>query len=263
MSRMEREGSGHASPDPNLPPNLSPNPNPNPNPNPGPSTPARGADAAKLGLPCDVMVRVHCVLATQGISEEQTFANLFQTNTAEQERLNARCVEQLSAYHEQRTALLSPRKPPDASAPRSPGATGTTDEAPRDPQAARVGALLVHARNLIRSPPDAKNVQLLHAVASLTRLLGGGRITVDDDGRDRAAMSLTLEHGRLLQAHGLSPLEAEAAVRLMRRHGVRRDNARRNGEARLFDFNGVQLRMLPEGYAPPEGSARYDVAHGK
>ena len=37
MSRMEREGSGHASPDPNLPPNLSPNPNPNPNPNPGPN----------------------------------------------------------------------------------------------------------------------------------------------------------------------------------------------------------------------------------
>lgn len=94
--------------------------------------------------------------------------------------------------------------------------------------------LLVRARQLLSSPPDPKNVGLLHATAALTRLLDGGRATLCKSGKDRTAMSITLEHTLLLQrAHGLSEHLASAALTAMRRHGVRRENVRQNTNKRV------------------------------
>ena len=82
------------------------------------------AHAAQLGIAVGCRVAVHATLATQGISDEQTFANLFGTNTAEQSQLNARCIERLAAYHERRSAHLLP---PEA------GGAGGGETTPRAP----------------------------------------------------------------------------------------------------------------------------------
>ena len=74
-------------------------------------------------------------------------------------------------------------------------------------------------------------------------------------GRDRTAMGVTLEHGLLLQEHGLDEAASRAAVATMRRSGVRRENAARNGGGRVYHFNGLQASMLPEEYRPPAGSS--------
>ena len=228
------------------------------------------AHAATLGLPCGSLVSVHSTLVTQGINDEQSLANLLRTNTAEQAQLNARCVEQLAAYHERRVelfarsaegvddgaaALLSPRQRA-ASNTATPVATDTKGggDGPLR-QRARIGVLLSHARGLLRSPPEGKNIELLQAVSSLTRLLGGGRLTMCEGGRDRTAMSLTLEHGQLLQEHGLADDAASAAVAMMRGSGVQREAAARNGGGRTYAFNLLQASMLPEGYRPPPGSS--------
>ena len=253
--------------------------------------------AAQLGLPCGRMVRVHTVLATQGITDEQTLANVFHTNTGEQATINLRCVEQMAAYHDRRASLFSPPAsalaaprvvtregdssgaphsssprlgdvPATTSTPQNTQRTGQSDQpSPRRQagnagadralsQRVRVGTLLSRARALLRAPPDAKNVEFLRVVATLTRLLGGGRITMCSSGCDRATLSLTLEHGRLLQDHGLADDALTPAVQLMRRVGVRREIALRDCGWRLFGFNALQQHMLPEAYRPPEGTSR-------
>jgi len=110
-----------------------------------------------------------------------------------------------------------------------------------------------HIRRLCSPPPS----QLLHVAAALTRLLDGGRVTLCKSGKDRTAMSLTLEHALLLQReHGLDETAAVDALLVMRRHGVRRENVRQNTARRVFAFNWMQQKMLPEAYRPPEGSAK-------
>ena len=271
--------------------------------------------AAKLGLPCGRVVRIFPVLSTQGINEEQSLANLLRTHTAEQSQLNSRAIEQLSAYHEQRLALLSPAgvaatgvaatgvaaagvaaagvaagldggggsggggggagggaSASDAASSYSSlaaaAAATTTTRALQ--QRVRIGSLLSHARALLRSPPDAKNVDLLRTLSTLARLLGGGRLTLCASGRDRTLMSLTLEQGRLLTEHGLAEARWPAAVELLRRGGLSRECAARcsgggfggggggdgGGGERLYGFNGIQLSMLPEAYRPPDGTSR-------
>ena len=245
------------------------------------------------------------MLSTQGINEEQSLANLLRTHTAEQSQLNSRAIEQLSAYHEQRLALLSPAGVAAAGVAAAGVAAGldggggsggggggagggasasdaassysslaaaaaatTTTRALQ--QRVRIGSLLSHARALLRSPPDAKNVDLLRTLSTLARLLGGGRLTLCASGRDRTLMSLTLEQGRLLTEHGLAEARLPAAVELLRRGGLSRECAARcsgggfggggggdgGGGERLYGFNGIQLSMLPEAYRPPDGTSR-------
>ena len=111
----------------------------------------------------------------------------------------------------------------------------------------------VHARALLQSPPGPKNTQLLHTTARVARLLCGGRATLCSNGRDRTAMSLTLEHGMLLVSeHGVAEEELMDAVTTMRRAGVRRENAAWfTGGSRRFGFNSLQASMLPAEYQPP------------
>ena len=115
---------------------------------------------------------------------------------------------------------------------------------------------MLQLRQLLREPPESKNVALLEAAAALTRLLSGGRLTMCKSGKDRTSMSVTLEHGRLLRERGLAPALVSDAVQVMRRRGVRRENVRRNTGKRLYAFNWLQQSMLPEAYRPPEGSAK-------
>ena len=122
---------------------------------------------------------------------------------------------------------------------------------------ARLRALQYELAKLVREPPEGKNVMLLGVAAELTRLLGGGRLTMCKSGKDRTAMSITLEHGRLLHGqHGLNAQVAAEAVQTMRRRGVRRENVRFNTSRRLYAFNWLQQMALPEPFRPPAGSAK-------
>ena len=74
-------------------------------------------------------------------------------------------------------------------------------------------------------------------------------------------MSVTLEHGRLLRDHhGLDDAEATHAVGVLRRHGVRRENVRRNMGSRCYAFNDAQQWFLPPALQPPKGAARGGTA---
>lgn len=212
--------------------------------------------AEELGLQSGHAVAVVAVLATQGINEEQAVANFLRTNTHEQHQLNLAALAALAEYQRACSALaqqglqngvaagmghLSPAAPPPAS--------------PASGRAHRQQQLLSQARQLLEAPPAAKNVAFLQTVALLTRVLSGGRVTMCKSGKDRTSMAVTLEHGALLQEHGMAPAQCARAVHTMRRRGVRRENVRLNTQRRLYAFNMVQRMALPEAYHPPEGSA--------
>jgi hypothetical protein len=275
------------------------------------------AHASAEGLVAGVLVRVHPVLFTQGINEEQSMANLMHTHTAEQAEINEHGLRQLHTFqaafeafaHRREADLARAGGDGDASqsSSRSADAEGSGSKGrgaegggaerggvkgecaeggnaeggrahlsdgiagaeprpessePRLPVSTvalldRQRRLLAKARRLLLDPPDAKNVQLLHVAAALTRLMDGGRVTVCKSGKDRTAMSLTLEHALLLQReHGLGEAGTADALATMRRHGVRRENVRQNTSRRVFAFNWVQQKMLPDAYRPPDGSAK-------
>ena len=46
----------------------------------------------------------------------------------------------------------------------------------------------------------------------------------------------------------------QAALDMLRRHGVRRENVRLNTGTDRFAFNALQINFLPEEYKPPPGS---------
>ena len=198
-------------------------------------------DAASVGFNSGELVRVFPVLFTQGINEEQNVANLMHTNTDEQAEINKRAFVQLSNFVASFENFSSER----------PGAAVGHDVLQRQK------AVLERARRSLCQPAHIKNVEMLQACALLTRLLGGGRVIMCKSGKDRTAMALTLENSNLLVSeHGLDNESGRRVLDATRRHGVRRENVRRNICRRTYAFNWVQQRMLPEDYRPPLGAAR-------
>ena len=203
--------------------------------------------AASLGLAPGVMVGVTVALVTQGVSLEQSWASLWQNNLGAQRELNEIAINALAGY-----------------AKKVHAAATTALGAPASPRAAALQqqqqALLERARRL-HAEDEPKNVELLLSVAMLTRSLRGGRLTMCKSGKDRTSMSVTLEHGRLLRDHhGLDDAEATHAVGVLRRHGVRRENVRRNMGSRCYAFNDAQQWFLPPALQPPKGAARGGTA---
>jgi hypothetical protein len=76
--------------------------------------------------------------------------------------------------------------------------------------------------------PNEKNYKILTLSSKLVRELGGGRITCCKSGKDRTAMSCTLEQATILRdCHGIgaegddeSP-DFLSTIEQMRKHGVR------------------------------------------
>ena len=235
--------------------------------------------ARALGLESDVPISVVPCLATQGINEEQTIANFLRTHTHEQTQLNLRALATLAEYQhrcaslEKAEAAAAPAAAAAAAAVTAAAAKAPNRAKPAGDKADRASArraealgaatrrlqrqreLLAQARRLLETPPESKNVGFLHTVALLTRLMSGARVTMCKSGKDRTAMAVTLEHGLLLQEHGMMPELATHAVGIMRRRGVRRHNVLLNTKRRTYAFNWMQQQALPEGYCPPEGSA--------
>ena len=203
---------------------------------------ANAGAAAALGLEIGAEIAVVPVLATQGINEEQSVANFLRTHTAEQARLNVAALATLTEYQHKCAALpsaaggaaaapgLGPRRSAGSSTNGSSARPEAESEAKRRNLVShRQRQMLDEARGLLESPPEAKNVVFLQRVALLTRAMSGGRVTMCKSGKDRTSMSVTLEHGRLLQEqHGMALAQLARAVHTMRRRGVRRENVRLN-----------------------------------
>ena len=161
-------------------------------------------------------IRVRVALFSQGINEKQTLANLLRTNVATQAAANEAALDSLADFHSEFAALL--RVAPDARTAGGGGGGagvggggaggGANGGGANVSGGGASGARLVErqrealatARRVLRHPSSEKNVELLLAVAALSRLLGGGRLVMCESGIDLTAMAVTLEHGQILQA---------------------------------------------------------------
>ncbi|RLN46658.1 hypothetical protein BBJ29_008044 [Phytophthora kernoviae] len=104
-----------------------------------------------------------------------------------------------------------------------------------------------------------KVVNILIASSDICRRLGAGRTTCCKSGKDRTAMSVTLETSRLLVDH----FHVKQGVHLcnaMRERGVRRVNVLANTGKTKFAFNSFQLKYIPDCYKPPLACADSHVS---
>jgi hypothetical protein len=85
------------------------------------------------------------------------------------------------------------------------------------------------------------------------REIGAARITCCKSGKDRTAMSVTLEQARISCVQ-LQATQGKSICTNMRLYGVRRKNVFLNTKKDTFAFNQVQRKMLPDCYKPPAGT---------
>ena len=100
---------------------------------------------------------------------------------------------------------------------------------------------------------SVKNIKILLLAQVLCRGLNGGRVTMCKSGKDRTAMSVTLEQARLLVSqHGVPAVAVGALVEAFRRDGVRRDCVLKNVGVTCYAFNRLQRALLPRELQAPE-----------
>ncbi|CAI5739841.1 unnamed protein product [Hyaloperonospora brassicae] len=216
----------------------------------------------------DGTVHVRCVLFSQGVNEKQSLVHAYKSSAVKlQERVNRENLQELKRIYalyrhlridEMATRTRDSRRVrANSGAPLAAG--GDTDAAAataidrHDLRA--LDDLLVQIEHHICSSTSQykKNVALLMDSSDFCRALGGARVTCCKSGKDRTAMSVTLEQTRLLRSE-LHASQGAALCANMRLYGVRRRNVFMNTRADKFAFNEVQRKMLPECYKPPGGT---------
>ncbi|CAH0514271.1 unnamed protein product [Peronospora belbahrii] len=215
----------------------------------------------------DEVVHVRCVLFSQGVNEKQSLVHAYKSSAVKlQECINRDNLLELkriySLYRQLRTDETANRVRKSRRVRAHSGmisaATDDADEAAmaidrHDLQA--LDDMLVQVEHHICSPASQykKNVALLMDSSDFCRALGGARVTCCKSGKDRTAMSVTLEQARLLCAE-LQASQGAALCANMRLYGVRRRNVLMNTKADKFAFNEMQRKMLPDCYKPPVGT---------
>ncbi|KDO29118.1 hypothetical protein SPRG_06174 [Saprolegnia parasitica CBS 223.65] len=191
-----------------------------------------------LSLQDGQLISVTAVLFTQGINEMQTLANAVGAQGIElQTRVNEKSLKALQKYL--------------ASLTSTPGLVHHCASLRLEPLATLIGST------------EKKNTRILLEASDNVRRMNGGRVTFCKSGKDRTAMSVTLDQARILgstwkQATVLMKestmekewLEIKPIANFMREYGVRIEVAKKNvGQAR-YSFNSLQRKCLPKIYRP-------------
>ncbi|ETW01225.1 hypothetical protein H310_06813 [Aphanomyces invadans] len=196
------------------------------------------------------LIAVTSVLFTQGINEMQTLANVVgAVGIALQVRINDKCCAALAKYHEKLMAV-----------PSLQGMTAQMKDIKLD-------ALTTLIANSNESTMTKKNHRILLEASDTIRRLNGGRVTFCKSGKDRTAMSVTLDQARVIGStwkhvpmmiqEGTSKQDwavLKPVANLMREFGVRIEVAKKNVGHPRYSFNGLQRKMLPKIYRPPRGA---------
>ncbi|GMF15317.1 unnamed protein product [Phytophthora lilii] len=215
----------------------------------------------------DATVHVRCVLFTQGVNEKQSLVHAYKSSAVKlQERVNRDNLQELKrvyALYRRLRVEETENRVRESRRLRANGAIAAAAGDDADEAAMAIDRhdlqalddLLVQIEHHICSPTSQykKNVALLMDSSDFCRALGGARITCCKSGKDRTAMSVTLEQARLLCAE-LQASQGAALCANMRLYGVRRRNVFMNTKADKFAFNEMQRKMLPDCYKPPVGT---------
>ncbi|KAJ0409726.1 hypothetical protein ATCC90586_003234 [Pythium insidiosum] len=201
--------------------------------------------------------RLRCVLFTQGVNEKQSLAHALKSTAVRlQERINRENLEELrelyAIFRRVHAHDLDCVSRDRISRQHSDGAGANCISRYRVETLDELLAQIEH-HVLSASAQHKKNVALLMDTADFCRELGGARVTCCKSGKDRTAMSVTLEQARLCGAE-LHALHGQRLCATMRRHGVRRRNVFLNTKSTKFAFNEMQRRLLPDCYKPPAGT---------
>ena len=213
----------------------------------GASLPAVVDDGASV-------IQVVPILFSQGVNERQTAANLgLIGNTSLQAQINTESVGVLRKYFTSHQNFMKRHSSTSRRANHLISKSlSQADYAPKELE------LLLHrlvARVQQGAKIASKNIQILLLAQELTRAINAGRVTVCKSGKDRTAMSVTLEQSNLLgKRHGLPENFAGEMTTRFRRAGVRRDNVMKNIRRPNYAFNRFQLAMLPKEFQSPSGT---------
>lgn len=202
--------------------------------------------------------RVRCVLFTQGVNEKQSLVHAYKSGSVRvQNAINRESLVELRRIymmfrrlHENEVVSGDQRQP----------ARRRTSSVGADPCITRfsmqaLDALFKQIEHHVCSTTHQfkKNVALLMDASDFCRELGGARVTCCKSGKDRTAMSVTLEQARICCSE-LKATQGTRLVAMMRLYGVRRRNVFMNTRSSKFAFNEMQRRLLPECYKPPLGT---------
>ncbi|KAI9909616.1 hypothetical protein PsorP6_014451 [Peronosclerospora sorghi] len=192
------------------------------------------------------LIHVTAVLFTQGINEMQSLANIVgHSGVSIQRKINSTSFCAISEYYNRLTTVC--RAEINGSSYRE--------------------EILHNLRVSVESENSAsKNTCILLHAADAVRSLNGGRVTYCKSGKDRTAMSMTLEQARLLVEQKRNVLqelesgngkedgpldEVKNVANMMREFGVRIQIAKKNVGRFKYSFNSLQRKLLPEIYRPP------------
>ncbi|KAJ8571194.1 hypothetical protein ON010_g5642 [Phytophthora cinnamomi] len=195
------------------------------------------------------LITVTSVLFTQGINEMQSLANMVgHSGVSIQRKINSTSFHTISEYYNRFTEVCG--------IGMSEVSVGSHPD-----------EILRNLRVSVESENSAsKNTCILLHAADAVRSLNGGRVTYCKSGKDRTAMSTTLEQARLLvqrKRHVLQEIESGGATEYgpleevkdvantMRAFGVRIHIAKKNVGRFKYSFNSLQRKLLPEIYRPP------------
>ncbi|CAH0481277.1 unnamed protein product [Peronospora belbahrii] len=195
------------------------------------------------------LISVTAVLFTQGINEMQSLANMVgHSGVSIQHKINSTSFCTMSVYYNRLTEMCG--------IGMSEVSVGSHPD-----------EILRNLRMSVESENSAsKNTCILLHAADAVRSLNGGRVTYCKSGKDRTAMSTTLEQARLLvqrKRHVLQEIESgstteygpleevKQVANMMREFGVRIHIAKKNVGRFKYSFNSLQRKLLPEIYRPP------------
>ena len=195
------------------------------------------------------------VLFTQGVNEHQTAANYSMGligNIQLQREINLEGIQQLTAYFRSYDAFVASNPPGSngghgSCSKRTVAPWYTTEELRQQ----------LHAltSSIQEAKKSVKNVEILLLAQVICRGLNAGRITMCKSGKDRTAMSVTLEQARLLLArHSVIPEAQEVLTDTFRSEGVRRDCVMKNVGSTFYAFNRLQRALLPKVLQSPEST---------